>query len=101
MYSMGWGEDCYGGHPCYSEFIEPFGIQMHGRGFDMSHATAKQGPPPSTADARLIAAAPQLLEKLSALVEAMRGAAPAGAWCEWINTNLHEAELVIAAVEGK
>lgn len=52
---------CRGGHPGYSEFIEPLGIQMHGRGFDSSCETARTGPPPSTGDALLIAAAPELL----------------------------------------
>lgn len=64
MYSIGWGEDCYGGHAVYSEFIEPLGIQLHGEDYDRTHATAKKGPPPSSADARLIAAAPAMFEAL-------------------------------------
>jgi hypothetical protein len=60
----GRGENCLGGHSVYSEFVEPLGIQLHGGDFDWSHATAKKGPPPSTADALLIAAAPELLAAL-------------------------------------
>lgn len=77
MYSIGWGEDCYGGHPVYSEFIEPLKIQMHGKDFDRSHATAKSGPPPSSADARLIAAAPRLYAALWAICEGMEAS---GGW---------------------
>lgn len=58
VYSIGTREECRGGHPVYSEFIQPFGIQMHGPDFDHSHAAAKRGSPHSSSDARLISLAP-------------------------------------------
>ena len=73
LYALEVNETCYGGHEVYSEFVEPLGIQMHGLNFDTSHATAKMGPPPSSADARLIAAAPDLLAALTHWREHAKG----------------------------
>lgn len=53
------------------------------------------------ANGKVLAAAPELLERLSALTEAIEGAAPDGGWCTWISDALQCAHETIAKAQGE